>query len=186
MRSPDLAELPPPLAGRSGWPWTEAAPRLPPTLPDGSPWPRLSIVTPSYNRRAFIEESLRSVLLQGYPDLELVVMDGASGDGTGEILDRYRPWIAALESAPDRGWRHAVNKGLARCSGQIATFFSSDDLYLPGAFGAVGRRWPGIADHGAVVGGFFHIDQASRPIERQAIPARLPRPIPVRPLSIPP
>ncbi len=179
MRCPDLSELPPPPAGRKGWPWTEAAPRLPYTLPDGSPWPRLSIVTPSYNRQEFIEESLRSVLLQGYPDLEYVVIDGGSNDGTIEILDRYRPWLAACVSEPDRGWRDAVNKGFARCTGQIVTFFSSDDLYLPGAFGIVGRRWPELEGYGAVVGGFFHVDENSRRIESELIAPRLPQPAPI-------
>ena len=179
MRCPTIAELPPAPAGRDGWPWTEQTPPLPSRLPDGSPWPRISIVTPSYNRRAFIEESLRSVLLQGYPDLEYMVIDGGSSDGTLEILERYRPWLAALVSEPDRGWRDAVNKGLSRCTGQIATFFSSDDVYLPDAFGTVGGRWRELDGHGAVVGGFFHIDENSRPIEPELISPRLPRPAPL-------
>ncbi len=173
MRCPRLDELPPPTEG-TGWPWTEETPQLPATLADGSPWPRLSIVTPSYNRRAFIEGSLRSVLLQGYPDLELVVIDGGSNDGTVEILERYRPWLASLVVEPDRGWRHAVNKGLVRCSGQIVTFFSSDDLYLPGAFGRVCARWPELEGKGAVVGSFRHVDERSQPVEAEFIPPRLP------------
>ena len=179
MRCPDLSELPAAPADRQGWPWTEAAPRLPPALPDGSPWPRISIVTPCYNRRQFIEESLRSVLLQGYPNLEYVVIDGGSDDGTLEILDRYRQWLAVCVSEPDRGWRHAVNKGLARCSGQIATFFASDDLYLPGAFGTIGGRWPELDGYGAVVGGFFRLDADSRLIDSEPVPPRLPRPSPL-------
>ncbi len=179
MRCPDLSELPAPPAGRQGWPWTEAAPRLPDTLPDGSAWPRISIVTPSYNRQEFIEESLRSVLLQGYPNLEYVVVDGGSSDNTMEILERYRPWLATCISEPDRGWRDAVNKGFARCTGQIATFFSSDDLYLPGTFGIVGSRWPELKGYGAVVGGFFHVDESSRPIESELIAPRLPQPAPI-------
>ncbi len=179
MRCPTLSELPPPPEGRTGWPWTEESPSLPDTLPDGSPWPRLSIVTPSYNRQPFIEESLRSVLLQGYPDLELVVIDGGSTDGTIEILDRYRPWLAARVVEPDRGWRHAINKGFARCTGRIATFFSSDDVYLPGAFGTVGGRWPELGGKGAVVGAFRHVDERSRPLEAEFTPPRLPNPGPI-------
>ncbi len=178
MRCPGLDELPLPADGR-GWPWTEEVPRLPATLADGSPWPRISIVTPSYNRRAFIEGSLRSVLLQGYPDLELVVIDGGSRDGTVEVLERYRPWLSALVVEPDRGWCHAVNKGLARCTGQIVTFFSSDDLYLPGAFARVCARWPELEGNGAVVGSFRHVDERSQPIEPEFIPPRLPRPAPL-------
>jgi len=152
----------------------------------GSSWPRISIVTPSYNRRSFIEESLRSVLLQGYPDLELVVVDGASEDGTLGILERYRPWLAECVSEPDRGWRDAVNKGLARCTGRIATFFASDDVYLPAALGTVAERWPDLADGhsgdgtlGAVVGAFYHVDSDSRRVESEPILPRLPRPAPL-------
>ncbi len=179
MRSPTLSQLPPPPPDRTGWPWTEESPQLPPTLPDGSPWPRLSIVMPSFNRLPFIEESLRSVLLQGYPDLEVVAVDGGSRDGTVEILERYGPWLASWVSEPDRGWRHAVNKGFARCSGQLVTFFSSDDLYLPGTFGTIGERWPRLEGAGAVVGAFFHVDERSRPLEREPIPPQLLGPTPL-------
>lgn len=173
------SELPSPPAGRTGWPWTADPRRLPPTPRDGARWPRISIVTPSFNRPTFLEESLRSVLLQGYPDLELVVIDGGSGEETVKILERYDPWIAFWQSEPDRGWRHAVNKGLERCTGDVVTFFASDDLYLPDAFRTVGARWPDLAGYGAIAGGFFHIDQDSRRLERDAIPPRLPRPAPL-------
>lgn len=168
------SELPPPPRGRVGWPWTEDPP-LPGACPVGR-WPRISIVMPSYNRRTLLEESLRSVLLQGYPDLELLVIDGGSRRETIEILERYDPWITFWESEPDRGWGHAVNKGLARCTGDVVTFFASDDLYLPGAFGTVGARWHELDGHGAMVGGFFHVDRNSRLLEREYIPPRLPRP----------
>ncbi len=184
MRSPEISELPSPPAGRDDWPWTEASPRLPETLLEGSAWPRISIITPSFNREAFIEESLRSVLLQGYPNLELIVIDGGSHDATPEILERYDPWIAHWESKPDRGWRDAVNKGFARSTGDIVTFFSSDDLYFPGTFGLVGGRWPDLSgddtkNYGAIVGGFFHLDGRSQVLEKAFNPARLPSPGPL-------
>jgi len=70
MRYPTLTKLPPPPPGKTGWPRTEESPQLPDTMPDGSPWPRVSIVTPSYNQEQFIEETIRPVMVQGYPTLE--------------------------------------------------------------------------------------------------------------------
>jgi glycosyltransferase involved in cell wall biosynthesis len=132
-RCPSLDELPPPPAGRHGWPWTEQSPRLPDAAPDGRPWPRISVVTASLNQAPYIEETIRSVLLQGYPDVEHIVIDGGSTDGTLEILDRYGRWLAPWVSEPDRGAPDAVNKGFARATGTLLAALSSDDIYLPGA-----------------------------------------------------
>jgi GT2 family glycosyltransferase len=136
---PTLAELPPAPAGRSGWPWTEAPPPPPPTLSGGRPWPRITVVTPSYRQAEFLEATLRSVLLQGYPDLEYIVVDGGSDDGSVEILERYSPWLHAWSSEPDRGQSHAINKGFRRATGEILAWLNSDDLYYPGALETVAR-----------------------------------------------
>lgn len=127
-----LSELPPPLPSKTGWPWTEESPQLPDTMPDGSPWPRVSIVTPSYNQVQFIEETIRSVLLQGYPNLEYIIIDGGSNDGSRAIIDKYANWITHSVSEPDRGQSEAINKGLRRTTGEILAWLNSDDLYLPG------------------------------------------------------
>jgi GT2 family glycosyltransferase len=107
--------------------------RRPATLPSGRPWPRITIVTVSYNHAAFLEDTLRSVLDQDYPELEYIVIDGGSQDGTAEILDRYRDRLAYCESAPDRGQSHALNKGFARATGSILAWLNSDDRYAPEA-----------------------------------------------------
>ena len=116
MRCSTLAELPPPPPGKTGWPWTEESPRLADMMHDGQPWPRVSIVTPSYNQAEYIEETIRPVLLQGYPDLEYIVIDGGSTDGSVEIIRTYAPWLTYWVSEPDRGQTYAINKGWMRAT----------------------------------------------------------------------
>jgi glycosyltransferase involved in cell wall biosynthesis len=128
MHCPTLSELPPPPLGKTGWPWTEESPQLPDSMPDGSPWPRVSIVTPSFNQGQFIEEAIRSVLLQGYPDLEYIIMDGGSTDDSVEIIKRYEPWLKFWASEKDNGQSDAINKGLELASGVIANWLNSDDV----------------------------------------------------------
>jgi glycosyltransferase involved in cell wall biosynthesis len=129
-----LAELPPPPPGKTGWPWTEPCGEYPPALPDGRSWPRLSIITPSFNQALYLEETIRSVLLQGYPDLEYMVVDGGSTDGSLEIIQRYAPWLAYWVSEKDNGQAEAINKGLQRSTGVIAGWINSDDIYFPNAW----------------------------------------------------
>jgi glycosyltransferase involved in cell wall biosynthesis len=119
------------------WPYARHGGALPATMPDGSPWPRISIVTPSFNQGAFIEETILSVANQGYPNLEHIVIDGGSTDETKSVLARHSDLLAYWESEPDRGQSHAINKGMARTSGEILTWLNSDDRLAPGALAAV-------------------------------------------------
>ncbi|MEW5815992.1 MAG: glycosyltransferase family 2 protein [Spirochaetota bacterium] len=134
---PIIDQLPPSPAGKKGWPWTEGSPQLSDTMPNGRPWPRITIVTPSYNQGRFIEETIRSVLLQGYPNLEYIIMDGGSTDNSVEIIKKYQPWLTYWISEKDRGQAHAVNKGWRRATGEILGWLNSDDFYLPGALAKV-------------------------------------------------
>jgi len=166
MRCPTVSELPPPIPGKTGWPWTEESPPLPEHTPSGPPWPRISIVTPSYNQGEFVEETIRSVLLQRYPDLEYIIMDGGSTDGSVEILRRYEPWISYLSIGPDSGQAAAIADGLGRATGEILAWLNSDDRYRPGALVRVASFF---ADHPKVVfgnGDVNFIDAEGHLVER--------------------
>lgn len=129
--------------------------------------PRISIVTPSYNQGEFIEQTIESVLGQGYPDLEYLVMDGGSTDGTLEILERYGDRLTWV-SEEDRGQSDALNKGLRRATGEIVAFINSDDYYEPGALHAIGEFLARNPESSWVTGKCRTVDDHGREI-RSAI-----------------
>src|SRR6185312_15779847 len=129
---PGLDELPRSPRGKNGWPWTEPTSKSEVFVQPRSIGPRVSIVTPSYNQGQFIEETIRSVLLQGYSNLEYIVIDGGSTDNTVEIIKRYEPWLSYWVSEPDAGQTNAINKGFAVATGEIFGFINSDDLLVQG------------------------------------------------------
>lgn len=129
-----LKDLPAPPEGKTGWPWTESSPQLPDKMPDGSEWPKISIVTPNYNYGRFIEETIRSVLLQGYPNLEYIVIDGNSTDNSVEIIKKYEPWLTYWVSEKDKGQANAINRGINLATGEWFNWLNSDDILLRNAF----------------------------------------------------
>lgn len=102
-------------------------------------YPRISLVIPSYNYARYLTPCLDSILSQGYPNLELIVLDGGSTDGTVEILKRYDKHLAFWRSAPDAGQYGAIEEGLNRATGEIMAWLNADDMFHPGAFDLVSR-----------------------------------------------
>ena len=161
MRCPKLDELPEPPKGKIGWPWTEESGRLPDTTFEGKPWPRISIVTPSFNQGQFIEETIRSILLQGYPALEYLILDGGSTDNSVEIIKKYSPWLSYWVSEPDAGQSDSINRGLKRVSGDFATWINSDDLLCKNALVEHASRI-GFAPDTVYVGNCIYIDETGK------------------------
>lgn len=93
--------------------------------------PRVSVVIPSFQQAQFLERTLRSVILQAYPNLEIIVMDGGSQDGSREIIASYAKYLTYWQSEPDGGQSAAINAGMRRATGEILAYLNSDDVYLP-------------------------------------------------------
>lgn len=127
-----LAQLPPPGNAKTGWPWTEEI--SPASYRRDISWPKLTIVTPSYNQDQFIEQTIRSVLLQNYPNLEYIIIDGGSTDGSAGIISKYAPWLSYRQSARDGGQGNAINLGFSLASGSYLAWINSDDYYLRDTF----------------------------------------------------
>jgi glycosyltransferase involved in cell wall biosynthesis len=107
-----------------------------------------------------LEETLRSVLLQGYPGLEYFVMDGGSQDGSADLVRRYAPWLAGWVSEPDAGQAAAINRGLRQCTGEVLAWLNSDDTYLPGTAAAVMQVFAERPEVDVVYGSAMFIDEA--------------------------
>jgi glycosyltransferase involved in cell wall biosynthesis len=125
---------------------------------------RISIVTPSYNQAAYLEFTIRSVLGQGYPDLEYWIMDGGSDDGSLEIIRKYESQLTGWVSHPDKGQSDAINKGLRQASGQVLAWLNSDDMYAPGVLSEVARFFEANPEVGMVFGDAVSFDQDGNPL----------------------
>jgi glycosyltransferase involved in cell wall biosynthesis len=131
-----MQTLPPPLIAGEGWPYEDA-----PLSVAAGEWPRISVITVCLNSEAYLEQTIRSVLLQGYPNLEYMIIDGGSTDGTLEIIKHYEAHLAGWISEADRGQSQALNKGFARSTGAIMAWLNSDDYYLPDTLAFAAREF---------------------------------------------
>lgn len=150
-------EIPAPRTQAVGWPWDPAP--LDRAHTPRKRFPLVSVVVPSFRQGTYIEATLRSVLLQDYPSIELLVIDGGSEDDTTEILQRYDALIRYWVSEPDRGQTHAINKGLARASGEIFTYLNSDDLLHPGAVRRIVDAFEENPDAAVIHGQCIYVDE---------------------------
>jgi glycosyltransferase involved in cell wall biosynthesis len=162
MRSPSLTDLPQAPTGRAGWPWTEEGPSLPARRPDGSVWPRVSIVTPAYNQADYLEETIRSVLLQSYPDLEYIIVNDGSTDNTVDVIHKYEPWLAFWTTQRNQGQCAAINHGFEHVTGHIQAYLNSDDLLLPGALQKAALEIDPVRRRHVVMGRSAFTDQHGR------------------------
>lgn len=133
------------------------------TLPgkDLSNDPLISVVVPSYNQGPYIEETIRSILDQDYPNIEVIVCDGGSNDSTVSVLKKFGNAIRWV-SEKDKGQTHAINKGILASRGRIVAYLNSDDVYRPGALRTVAEYFAANADTKIVVGNCDYIDQHSK------------------------
>lgn len=133
-------------------------------------WPSISIVTPSFNQAEFLPHTMRSVLDQDYPELEYVVQDGGSADGTEEILEQFQSTLHHAESRPDLGQAHAINLGFAHTRGEVMAYLNSDDLLLPGSLEYVARYFDAHPEVDVVYGHRVLIDAQGLEIGRWILP----------------
>jgi glycosyltransferase involved in cell wall biosynthesis len=128
--------------------------------------PLISIITPSFNQVKFLRQTIESVLSQDYPNLEYIIIDGNSTDGSQEIIREYAEKLAYWESIPDRGQTEAINKGFAKANGKYLAWLNSDDVYQPGALSEAVGYLEKNPDVGMVYGDCTYIDAEGRTIGR--------------------
>ncbi len=127
-------------------------------------WPRITVVTPSFNHGRFLEETIQSVLYQDYPNLEYIVMDGGSTDGSADIIRRYSDRLAYWVSRPDHGQTDALIQGFGRASGDVLCWLCADDVWESGTLREIGKIFASQSQTRAVYGDATFVDTRGRRI----------------------
>jgi len=126
----------------------------------------VSIVTPSFNQARYLEATIQSVLGQDHPQIEYIIVDGGSSDGSIEIIRRYAGRLAWWVSEPDHGQTDAINKGFARAKGEVLAWINSDDTYQPGAVAEAAAYLAAHPEAGMVYGDASYINEQGEPVGR--------------------
>jgi glycosyltransferase involved in cell wall biosynthesis len=171
VRAPTGDPFPPPPTGALGWPWTDddETPLVP--VDRVATAARVTVVTPSYNQGEYLEEAIRSIILQDHPNLEYIVMDGGSNDQSTSIIERYSPWITHWVSEPDDGQADAINRGFERATGDYLCWLNADDVLYQGF---VSRRVEEFATRPTVDLIYGDIDSGWNRAERSILPGEPP------------
>jgi len=130
-------------------------------------FPKISIVTTSYNQREFIERTILSVLNQNYPNLEYIIIDGWSNDGSVEIIKKYEKFLSYWVSEPDNGQSSALKKGFDNCTGEIMAFLNSDDTYCPGVLNKIADLFKRNPEVDVIYGAINLIDRDDNILARR-------------------
>lgn len=133
-------------------------------------YPKLTIVTPSYNQAQYLERTILSVLNQQYPNLEYFIMDGGSTDGSLDIIKKYEPYLAGWVSEKDKGQTDAINKGFRRATGDFVAFQNSDDVFAPNALVCVADAWHKAPDTDVFFGDMYITDEDDVILEEMRAP----------------
>lgn len=154
-----------PRDAQDSWPWSDAAVDITDYASHGENWPKITLITPSLNQGRFLEAAIRSVLLQGYPNLEYIVADGGSTDGSVDIIRHYAPLLGGWTSQPDSGPAEALNRAFSQATGDIMAWLNADDVYLPGALFSAAEALEHAGGFDLVYGEGWYIDEFGHRIE---------------------
>ena len=122
-------------------------------------WPKITLVTPSYNQGRFLEQTILSVIDQDYPNLEYIVLDGGSTDETHSVLEKYQDFLSYSRSRPDQGQASAIREGLELGAGEIQAWLNSDDMLAPNALSTVGKFFVENKEAQVLCGGCAFVDE---------------------------